>query len=66
MPSSEEILTAIRELQPRMPALLDEKSAEVQVRISPLVEQLEAGQSDGAGLLSSGEPFFADSILIFV
>lgn len=50
MPSPEEILTVVRELQPRLPALLGEKSAEVQDRISSLIEQLEAGQSDGTDL----------------
>ncbi|MEO0885203.1 MAG: hypothetical protein AAFY54_04625 [Cyanobacteria bacterium J06648_10] len=51
MPSPEEILAVVRELQPQFSALLGEEAAEVQNQISPLIEQLASGQSDGAGLL---------------
>ncbi len=51
MLSPEKILAVVRELEPRLPALLGEKATEVQHQISPLVDQLAAGRSDGADLL---------------
>lgn len=51
MLSPEKILAVVRELEPRLPALLGEKATEVQHQISPLIDQLAAGQSNGADLL---------------
>ncbi|MEN8444176.1 MAG: hypothetical protein ABG776_04085 [Cyanobacteria bacterium J06555_13] len=62
MPNPENILTAVRELEPQLPALLGEKATEVQQQISPLIDQLAAGQSDGADVLQvlSAHPALAD------
>ena len=51
MYTPENILTVVRELEPKLPSLLGEKAAELQQQISPLVDKLAAGQSDGADLL---------------
>ena len=51
MLSPEEILTVARELEPRLPTLLGDEAADAQHRISPLIEQLAAGRSDGTDLL---------------
>ncbi|PZO09339.1 MAG: hypothetical protein DCF25_21825 [Leptolyngbya foveolarum] len=51
MPNSARILSVVRELEPQLPALLGEKATEVRNQISPLLDQLVAGQSDGSDLL---------------
>ena len=51
MSNSEELLPVVRELEPQLPVLLGEKATEAQQQIKPLIEQLAAGQSDGADLL---------------
>ena len=51
MPSAERILSVVRELEPQLPALMGKKATEVQNQISPLMNQLVAGQSDGSDLL---------------
>lgn len=51
MPSPEEILAAVRELEPQLPLLLESEAASVQSRLIPLKEELDAGQTDGEDLL---------------
>lgn len=51
MSSPERILTAVRALEPQLPLLLGEEAASVQLQITPLMEQVAAGQADGDALL---------------
>jgi len=62
MSNPEKILAVVRELEPQLPNLIGEKAAEVQQQISPLIDQLAAGQSDSADLLQvlSAHPALAD------
>lgn len=51
MYSPEQILAAIRELKPQLNLLLGTEAASIQQKITPLIEKLVAGQTDGQDLL---------------
>ena len=51
MPSPEEILAAVRDLEPQLPLLLGTEAASVQSQLVPLKEELAAGRTNGEDLL---------------
>lgn len=50
MPSPEEILAAVRDLEPKLPSLLGAEAASVQSQLVPLKEELAAGITNGGDL----------------
>jgi hypothetical protein len=51
MPSSERILAAVQDLEPKLPSLLGSEATSVQSQLVPLKEALAAGRTNGEDLL---------------